>query len=114
MTKGDLGRIMKEQKIGFLNEQELYTPTIEVLDAIKTVHQAGFLHNAISPKSILMSRQTKSGKNTLRLAGLSHCTPIGHSMKIDLELYSETERLYLAPEVLARNGGALSLSLIHI
>ena len=55
-----------------------------------------------------MSRQTKSGKNTLRLAGLSHCTPIGHSMKIDLELYSETERLYLAPEVLAGNGGALS------
>jgi len=29
-------------------------------------------------------------------------------MKIDLELYSETERLYLAPEVLAGNGGALS------
>ena len=55
-----------------------------------------------------MSRQTKSGKNTLRLAGLSRCTPIGHSMKINLELYSETERLYLAPEVLAGNGGALS------
>ncbi len=67
---GDLQTYMHKSKCTYLTELELIVPAKRVVAALKAIHMAGYVHNNIQPKSLLLHRG-KSQKVTL--GGFSYC-----------------------------------------
>ena len=60
---------MMKNKIPYLSEDEIRKPMRHMLEALDTIHKAGFLHNDISPQNILLDRKEGIKKIYAKLAG---------------------------------------------
>ena len=70
-----------------------------ILEALDTIHKAGFLHNDITPQSILLDRKEGRKKICAKLAGFHQAYPIEYMARNNLPYEPENELLQ-APEIL--------------
>ena len=106
---GDLQTLMESNQICYLGESQMLTPARYIMQALGSIHNAGFLHNDIQPGNILINKDSQN-RATVALDGFSRCAPIEISLQesiynTEINQYSH---LYLAPEVLQSNGAMKS------
>ena len=66
---------------------------IKVLEALDTIHKAGFLHNDLTPQNILLDRKEGKKKIYAKLAGFSKAYPTEYMARNNLPYEPESELL---------------------
>lgn len=99
MNRRDICCFMKRHHLPYLSEEEFRKPLKNIISALKTVHQAGFLHNDVQPCNILIEKKKGQQSFKTKLGGFSKVLPVGLA-----SIVQETQvNLYRAPEVLTDN-----------
>ena len=57
MNLNDVHSHMMRKKELYLSEYELRVPMKQIVTALNAIHEAGFLHNDITPQSILLDKK---------------------------------------------------------
>ena len=75
LSQKDLSSLLSEYRIPFLSENELRSPLKQVAEAVKAMHSVGYLHNDITPRSILLKRKKDRQRFKVKLSGFSMVLP---------------------------------------
>ena len=59
-----------------MSENELRNPLKQVTEAVKAMHFVGYLHNDITPRSILLKRKKDRLRFKVKLSGFSMVLPL--------------------------------------
>ena len=106
-SHGDLWSFMWKNKVSFLTEDELKRGARDIIQTLKHIHDHGYLHNAVEPGSIFLSKHqcedpTCSKTHSMRLGRFSYASPIEEHRAQTEDSENETigNTLMQAPEVL--------------
>ena len=95
------------KSVRYLTQTELRYPVNELLQGLRAIHQAGFIHNNINPRNILIN-ESRSGSISVVLDGFKRCSKVGHQVEKELGELDTKSLLHQAPEVIASGGAKLS------